>query len=88
MGYLSVTLSVLDMTSGLTAYDDPSTPSELAADCRETERRLALTCVSRDALRPAPSIRFEDFPQGLPKRDVDLLAAAHRLAGALGLELD
>jgi hypothetical protein len=76
------------MTSSLTAYDDPASTAELCADCRETERRLALTRVARGALRPAPSIRFEDYPQGLPKQDIDLLAAAHRLAGALGLELD
>ena len=76
------------MTSRLPVYDDPATPAELAADCRETERRLAFTSVARDALRPAPSIRFDDYPQGLPKRDVDMLAAAHRIAGALGLDLD
>jgi len=75
------------MTSSLTAYDDLASTDELVADCRETERRLAFTSVARDALRPAPSIRFEDQPQGLPKRDIDLLAAAQRISGALGLDL-
>jgi len=76
------------MTSSKTAYDDPSTAAELAADCRAIERNLAFTRVARNALRPAPSIRFEDQPQGLAKQDIDMLAAAHRLADALGLELD
>ena len=88
LGYLSVTLSVSGMTSSLTAYDDLSTTDEMVADCRETERRLAFTSVARDALRPAPSIRFEDQRQGLPKRDIDLLQAAQRISGALGLDLD
>jgi hypothetical protein len=76
------------MTSARIAYDDLSSPEEMRADCRETETRLALTSAARGALRPAPSIRFEDFPQGLPKGDIDLLVAAHRIAHALGLELD
>ena len=88
MGYVPVTLSVVDMSSHLPAYDDLPTTAELCADARETERRLAFTSVARDALRPAPSIRFEDQPQGLPKQDIDMLLAAQRIAGALGLDLD
>jgi hypothetical protein len=76
------------MSSNLPVYDDPSSTDEMVADCRETERRLAFTSVARDALRPAPSLRFEDQPQGLAKRDIDMLAAAQRLSGALGLDLD
>lgn len=76
------------MTSSLIAYDDPATPAELRADCRETERRLALTSVTRNALRPAPSIRFEEHPQGLEKQNIDMLAAAHLLSAVLGLDLD
>lgn len=70
------------------AYDDPASPAEMRADCHQAGSRLGLTGVARDALRPAPSIRFEDYPRGLPKRDVDMLQAARRLATALGLELD
>lgn len=76
------------MTSSRTAYDDPSTTAELVADCRETERRLAFTGVARAALRPAPSIRFEDQREGLAKQEIDMFAAAHRIADALGLDLD
>lgn len=72
----------------LTAYDDPASPAEMRADCHEAGVRLGLTGVARDALRPAPSIRFEDYPQGLPKQDIDTLQAAQRLASALDLELD
>jgi|GEM_PF-6298844 len=74
--------------SPLTPYDDPASTDELWADCRETESRLALTRAARQALRPAPSIRFEDHPQGMPKQDIDLLRAAQRLAHAMGLDLD
>lgn len=88
LGYLSVTLSVSGMSSHLSAYEDLAAPAEMCADARETERRLAVSSVARDALRPAPSIRFEDQPQGLPKQDIDMLLAAQRIAGALGLDLD
>lgn len=72
----------------LTAYDDLASPAEMRADCDRAGSRLGLTGVARDALRPAPSIRFEDCPQGLPKQDIDMLQAARRLATALDLELD
>jgi hypothetical protein len=80
------------------AYDDPSTPSELTADCRAAEARLALPDaadspvapawvdrVARAAVRPAPSIRFEDLPREVAKREVDPTAAARRIAVALDL---
>lgn len=74
------------------AYDDPSTPSELAADCRAAEARLSLPrsfdTVARAAARPAPSIRFEDLPREVAKREIHPAAAARRIAAALGLDLD
>jgi hypothetical protein len=77
--------------SGL-AYDDPATPSELTADCRAAEARLALPAsfesVARAAARPAPSIRFEDFPREVPKPQIHPAAAARRIADALDLGLD
>lgn len=77
------------------AYDDPATPSELTADCRAAEARLAFpapfaapfAAVARAAARPVPSIRFEDFPREVAKRDVDLAVAARRIAAALDLDL-
>lgn len=81
------------------AYDDPATPSELTADCRAAEARLAFpapftaplsapfSAMARAAARPAPSIRFEDFPREVAKRDVDPAVAARRIAAALDLDL-
>lgn len=75
-----------------TPYDDPEPPATLAESCRAAGDVLALRrdldSVARAARRPAPSIRFEDRPQGLPKRDLDMLAAAEMLAAALSLEVD
>ena len=68
-----------------TAYDDPASPAELAADCRAADASLDLHEVGRRLHQPAPSLRFEDFPQGLPEQDADMLAAAGRLARALHL---
>ena len=74
------------------AYDDPSTPSELTADCRVAEERLSLgrrfDSVARAARRPAPSIRFEDLPREAPKPEIHPAVAARRIAAALGLDLD
>jgi hypothetical protein len=80
------------------AYDDPSTPSELTADCRAAEARLAPSDadgslgaparaerIARAAARTAPSIRFEDLPREAAERDVDPTAAARRIAVALDL---
>lgn len=79
-------------TDPRTPYDDPQAPAQLREACRAAGDVLALPAdlhsVARAAARPAPSIRFEDQPQGLPKRDVDMLAAAEMLAAALCLELD
>ena len=80
------------MAKNRTVYADPATPAELRDDCRAAGVVLDLPrrmdSVARAASRPAPSIRFEDYPQGLPKHDVDLLTAARSLAAALDLELD
>jgi hypothetical protein len=77
--------------SGL-AYDDPSTPSEMTADCRAAEARLSLPTsfetVARAAARPAPSLRFEDFPREVPKREIHPTVAARRIAAAMDLDLD
>jgi hypothetical protein len=77
--------------SGL-AYDDPSTPSELSADCRAAGARLALPAafdtVARAASRPAPSLGFEDFPREVSKPEIHPAVAARRIAVALGLDLD
>ncbi|WP_459982491.1 hypothetical protein [Nocardioides sp. AN3] len=74
------------------AYEDPATPSELHADCRAADARLSprspLETIARAAARPAPSIRFEDFPREVAKAEIHPAVAARRIAAALDLDLD
>ena len=76
-----------------TAYDDPAVPGELTADCLAAEARLAvspdgsLDGLGRAAVRPAPSLRWEDFPREVPKPEIHPTVAAQRIAAALGLDL-
>jgi hypothetical protein len=50
---------------------------------------MALDCAAvRAALRPAPSIRYEDYPREVPKPRIEIPVAAARLAAALHLQLD
>ena len=37
---------------------------------------------------PSPSLRFEDYPRDLPKREITINEATARLANALHLHLD
>ena len=76
-------------------YDDASSTTELAGDCHAVERALRLpprrTAGERAAhalTRPAPSIRFEDFPQEVPKDTITVSTAARRLAAAIHPYLD
>ena len=73
------------------AYDELASAEQMAADCRVLQRQLRLTQLeraARAALRPAPSIRYEDYPRELAKRDIEVSEAAARLAAALHLHLD
>ena len=70
------------------AYDDASSPAEMSADCREVQHLLRLERAARAAVRPAPSIHFEDYPREVGKRDIEISEAAARLADALHLHLD
>jgi hypothetical protein len=72
----------------MTAYDDLASARDMQVDARATGRNLRLDRVARAAARPAPSIRFEDYPRDVPKRDVPVSAAAQRIANALHLHLD
>ena len=76
------------MTSQRAAYDDFSTPEQMRADCVALGQHLHLEAVARRAVSPAPSLRFEDYPRDVAKRDVEISDAAARLAGALHLHLD
>ena len=60
------------------AYDDPSTPAEMAADGLAVQATLTrpLTAAARDLSREQS------------KRDIQISEAAARLAGAMNLQLD
>ena len=67
----------------------------MIADCRAVEAALRLPRprtaeerVSRAAVRPAPSLLFEDYPREVRKPTLEVSAAAARLAAAMQLHLD
>ena len=66
------------MTDSRVAYDDASSPDQMSLDCAAV----------RAALRPAPSIRYEDYPREVAKPGIEIPEAAARLAAALNLQLD
>ena len=73
-------------------HDELGTPAELAADCRATGRNLGLGSrlerAAQAAVATPPSLRFEDYPTEVGKREIRVSEAAARLAGALHLHLD
>jgi len=76
----------------MSSYDDPATPSEMRADCEAVGHNLGLQRrlerAAESAVRPAPSIHFDEFPREVGKRDIKISEAATRLANALHLHLD
>ena len=72
------------------AYDDAATPSQMTTDCEAVSRNLQgrLERAAQAAVRPAPSIHFEDYPTEVGKRDIRVSDAAARVANALHLHLD
>ena len=70
------------------AYDDASTPEEMSADCRAAGENLRLRRAAAAAVRPAPSLHFDEYPREVGKRDIRISDAATRLANALHLHLD
>ena len=83
------------MTYQRLAYDDASTSAEMSSDCRAVEaalhlpeRRSAAERAARAAVRPAPSILFEDYPREVRKPSIEVSEAAARLAAAIHLHLD
>ena len=68
----------------------------MAADGREAGRNLGLDArlerrfdrAARAAVGAPPSIRFEDYPAEVGKREIRVSDAAARLANALHLHLD
>lgn len=96
-GYASVANTVEPMTTSPRpshlVHDELGTPAELAADCREAGRNLGLDRRLERAARaavagPRLSLRFEDYPAEVDKREIRITDAAARLANALHLHLD
>ena len=69
-------------------HDEFPTTSEMAADAREVVSSLRLERVVQAAVKPAPSIHFEDYPREVEKQEIQVSAAATRIANALHLHLD
>ncbi|MCF6377241.1 hypothetical protein L2K70_06470 [Nocardioides KLBMP 9356] len=79
------------------AHAELGTPAEMAADCTEVGRNLGLgSALERRLERAArvavagrrPSLRFEDYPAEVGKREIPISDAAARIANALHLHLD
>ncbi len=77
------------------AYDDASSAHEMYTDCeavgssmRLPERRSRAERTEAAALKPAPSIYFEDYPREVRKSEIKVSEAAARLASAMHLHLD
>ena len=71
-------------------YDEAATATEMSADCRAVEETLHLPTrltaaerAARAARRPAPSIRYEDYPREVAKPTIEIDEAAARLAAAI-----
>jgi hypothetical protein len=66
----------------------PDVNGDMYADARAARRNLRLERVARAAVEPAPSLRYDDFPREVPKREIRVDEAAQRIANALHLHLD
>ncbi len=84
--------TVASMTSPSTPrlpYDEPASTAEMTSDCHAVEaalrlpgRRTVAERTTRAVTRPAPSIRFEDYPREIAKPRIEVSEAAARLARA------
>ena len=72
----------------MTAYDELASARDMQTDARVVERNLRLDRVARAAVRPAPSIEYDDYPREVAKPEIKISSAAQRIANALELHLD
>ena len=84
--YRWVYLRVAPSVGGMTPYEELESPAQLRPGCEAVNSRLARA--ARKVAETPPSIRFEDFPREVPKREIQISEAAQRLANALHLHLD
>ena len=78
------------MTTTRLPYEDADTAAAMAGDCAVVAAAMDLPLradVATVAARPVPSLRYEDFPREVRKRDVTVDAATAHLAAALELHL-
>jgi hypothetical protein len=80
-------MSIETPASHLT-HDELSGTDEMTRDCRAVGQNLRLERAVRAAVSAPPSIRFEDYPAEVGKREIEISEAAARLANALHLHLD
>lgn len=92
LGYQSVANNVVDMSRQTPAshltHAELAPSVELAADCHVVGHNLRLPSPARARVAAAPSLRFEDYPSEVGKREIAISDAAARLANALHLHLD
>lgn len=73
------------------SYDELSTLREMYVNCEAVGENLGLVRLERAfrlASQSAPSIRYEDYPHEVVKREIRVSEAAARLASALHLQWD
>jgi hypothetical protein len=61
------------------------TPARLREDGAAVGRELRLDRIARAAVAGAPSLEYDAYPREIGKRDIEVSAAAARIAKALGL---
>ena len=76
------------MTTQRLPYDDADTTAAMAGDCAACATAMRLPVRRGLTAGPAPSLRYEDFPREVRKRDITVDAATAHLAAALELHLD
>lgn len=83
------------MTYQRLAYDDASSSSQMTHDAKAVEaalrlpkRRTAAERAAAAAVKPAPSLSFEDYPREVKKPTIAVSEAAARIGAALDQHLD
>jgi hypothetical protein len=67
------------------AYDDQDTTLKMHTDCTACVSAMAPRTISLDALAPAPSIEYADFPREVRKPEITVSEAAAHLASRMHL---
>ena len=76
------------MTTTRLPYDDADSTATMAGDCAACAATMDLPVRRPLVAGPAPSLRYEDYPREVRKRDITVDDATAHLAAALELHLD